>query len=321
MERKNLVLILGIAFGAVAMGAALIAPRLGQSPSLQQPTVAQDEALAEQIKAYESKVGEEPENATYRAKLGELYFQRGDWDKAIGNLERAAELDPQNIDLQIKLAIVYWHSGDVEGAFEQLDGALRLDPSHITTRFYRGILLSAVNGKETEAIAELKKVIELDPDSELARRAQARLAELENPPSPAPSLLPKSLGGIPLKDYSSGEEALAEISRLHPNELPLADGYVGRYSDETRSATLWIAKSADPRELLQQMLKAIRGKQTPFSAPREVEGLEREVYRSEGMGQAHYIWVKENFLIWMALEGFLADEEVEFLKEALEVIG
>jgi predicted negative regulator of RcsB-dependent stress response len=319
MKRKNLVLILAIAFALVAVGVAFIVPRLGQAP--RQPLVVQEEALTEQIKVYESLVQEEPENADYRTRLGELYFQQGDWDKALGNFTKAVELDPQNGDLQIKLAIIYWHSGDIEAGIEQLDGALQLDPSRITTRFYRGILLSTVKGREAEAVAELKKAIELDPNSELAQRARKRLAELGADVDVVPSLLPQALGGLPLQDYSKGKEALAEINRLHGEELSITNGYVGSYSDGTKSVTLWIAESEDPDGLFRQMLNKIKGGDTLFSAPQGVEGLGREVYLSEGMGQAHYIWVEGGLLIWMALEGFSADEELKILKEALKVIG
>ena len=319
MKRKNLVLILGIAFALVAVGVAFIVPRLGQAP--RQPLMTQQGELKEQIEVYEGLVQEEPENADYRAKLGELYFQGGDWDKALGNFTKAVELDPQNVELQIKLAIIYWHSGDIEAGIRQLDEALQLDPSRVTTRFYRGILLSTVEGRETEAIAELKEVIRLDPNSELARRARSRLAELGAAADVAPSLLPPVLGELPLQDFSSGEEALAEINRLHGEELSIIDGYVGSYSDGARSVTLWIAGSDDPDGLLRQMLGAIEGGDTPFSAPRKVEGLGREVYRSEGMGQAHYIWVEGDLLIWMALEGFAADEGMKVLEEALAAIG
>ncbi|MFQ6117402.1 MAG: tetratricopeptide repeat protein [Candidatus Bipolaricaulia bacterium] len=319
MKRKSLVLILGVAFALVAIGVAFIVPRLGQAP--QQSPVAQDKALTEQIKLYESKVGEEPENADYRAKLGELYFQGGDWDKALGNFTKAVELDPQNVDLQIKLAIIYWHSGDIEAGIRQLDEALQLDPSRVTTRFYRGILLSTVKGREAEAIAELEEVIKLDPNSELAGRARTRLAELGADVSVAPSPLPQSLGGLPLQSYSEGKEALAEINKLHNSELPITAGYVGSYSDGTRSVKLWIAESDDPGGLLQQMLESIREGKTPFSAPEEVAGLETQVYSAEGMSQTHYIWVEGNLLIWMALEGFTADEEMKVLKEALKITG
>jgi len=323
MKRKNLVLILAIAFGLVAVGVAFIVPRLGQTP--RQPLVAQEEALTEQIEVYERLVREEPENADYRVRLGELYFQGGDWDKALANFAKAVELDPQNVELQIKLAIIYWHSGDIEAGIRQLDGALQLDPSRVTTRFYRGILLSIVEGREAEAAAELREVIKLEPNSELAQRARRRLAELEaaagEPPSSAPSLLPPVLGGLPLQDFSSGEEALAEINRLHGEELSITDSYVGNYSDGARSVTLWIAGSEDPDGLLRQMLGKINEGETLFSIPQGVEGLGREVYLSEGMGQVHYIWVEGDLLIWMALEGFPDDEGMKVLEEALQAIG
>jgi len=321
MERKSLVLILGIAFALVAVGVALIVPRLGQAP--RQPPVAQDKALTEQIELYEDKVREEPENPAWWAKLGELYFQGGDWDKALENFAKAVELDPQDVGLRIKLAIIYWHSGDIEAGIRQLDEALQLDPSHIAARFYKGILLSTVKGREEEAIAELEEVIRLDPDSELAQRARNRLAELgadvDMDVDAAPSLLPQSLGGLPLQEFSSGEEAIAEINKLHGKELPITDGYVGSYSDGTKSLTLWVAQSESdgPEELLQQMLEALRKGRTPFSAPRRVEGLEREVYSTEGLDQTHYIWTEGNLLIWMALGGFPTDEGLEVLREAI----
>lgn len=329
MERKKFILGLAIAFVLAATVGVFLIPKNrteGLLPTVKHgsriaATNKEGNSLAAQIKVYESLVQRDPDNIEHRARLGGLYFRRGDWDRAKEHFAEAVELDPHNVQLRTRLAMTYWHGGDTNRGIQQLDEAIGINPSLIDARFYKAILLSKLAERKSEAIGELRKVIELAPGSRFAREARAQLMELGVKDSVSP--LPKELGGLILKAQSAGREAIAQINKMHNQQLPITTGYVGTYihGKSTKSAKLWIAESDDPDGLLQRMLDEIRGGDTPFSVPEEVEGLGPKIYSSKGMEQHHYIWSRKTLLIWLSLKDFSSDEALAFLKDALKLIG
>lgn len=218
-----------------------------------------------------------------------------------------------------------------------LDEAIHKNPNSAISYFYLGMILAGTPGREAEAIAALEKVIAISGDSEVAGQARQMLAELKakageptaaQPEASSPStLLPKNLVGLVLKDFYGGERAQKEIERLHGNKVVVKSGYVGYYSDGARSATFWVSEAESEEEataLLTRMKDSISKGGTPFSAPQSaaIPGLEAiKVYTVTGMGQAHYFWVKKNLVIWVALEGFSNEAQVEFIKQAIVFVG
>lgn len=320
MDRRKFIVALGIAFFIAAAVVVVVVPKKSPSPPAPSPKP-HGEDLAAQIKMYESLVEKAPENSQHRARLGELLLKQGDRERGEQHLAKAAELDPGNAQLRIRLAMVYWHEGKTDKGIEQLDEALKVNPSLVDARFYKGILLSNFAGRKREGIAELKKVIADAPESRFAQQARRQLRKFQA--TEIPPFLPKAMGNLALKDYATGKEAIAEINKMHNKEIAIANGYVGNYADSkgTKSAKLWISESEDPDDMLRRMLAGIEKEDTPFSDPKEVEGIGTEVHSLEGMGQRHYIWARENLLIWLSLKDFSVDEALQFIQEAIQVIG
>lgn len=180
---QRFVLLLLISFAAVAVAATVITPGLVDEPSPQPRPAAErseteQEGLIEMLEIYEHLAEQNPENPDYRVILGNLYSQLGDWSRAAENLVQAAELEPENAHLQIDLGITLWHAGREEEGLVHFDEALRLDPSLIFARYYKGMLLGGMAGREEEAIAELEQVLADAEDPELIGQAGAVLRTL-----------------------------------------------------------------------------------------------------------------------------------------------
>lgn len=339
MRRQSLVFMLIAVFSVSAVGAVLVIPRLVRvpPPAVSAEASVTSEDLTIKIAAYEELVKEAPANVRYWAALGNLYVRQRDWGKAAQSFQKALELKPEDNEIRQELGIILWHLGRREEGLKYLDEVIQKNPSSAISYFYLGMILAGTPGKETEAIAALEKAIALSGDSEVAAQARQMLAELKTKAgeptaapvetSPASELFPKGLGGLVLKDFYGGEQAQREIERLHGGKVTVKRGYVGYYSDGARSATFWVSQTDSEEEsiaLLDRMTDSIAKGGPPFSTPQKVTvlGLEAvRVYTVTGMGQAHYFWVKKNWVIWVALDGFSSEAQREFIKQAIIFVG
>ncbi|GEM_PF-7022656 len=370
MRNKTILAVLiGIFAIAVLGGAALIlqpfeppAPAGSQSSS-----AGQDKKLQTQIEAYESLIEENPDDPKYHQGLADLYWSVGEWEKAAEHYANALALKPEDGELRLMTAMARWHAGQVEQAIGLLQEAVERDPEDPTAQFYLGMLLANQEGREAEAVAALRRAIELAGDSELALQARRRLAELgaaEQGParsadgsaaSPSASasgsgsgaragtgaetetgteaevtrIFPRTLGGLRLVEAYGGARAKREIERMHGGKVTIERGFVAFYSGAggERSATFWVSEAASEQEaldLVRKMKESIARGGTPFS-PLEsiaVPGLEAiPVYLTRGMGQFHYIWVKKQWIVWVAMDEPSPERRLELLKAAIVLVG
>ncbi|MEO0199241.1 MAG: tetratricopeptide repeat protein [candidate division WOR-3 bacterium] len=95
------------------------------------------------------------------ADLGDLYFDAGDYEKAITEYKEAIALDPFDPILFNNLALCYFHTDDYDSAIETLRSALQLDPENPEIHDNLAMALYE-KGNVNEAIQELQKAIELD---------------------------------------------------------------------------------------------------------------------------------------------------------------
>jgi len=96
--------------------------------------------------------------------MGYAYSQRGQFDKAISELEIARDLFPNNADINAGLGMVLNAAGKPEEAINALKKAMRLNP--IPPGWYISWLGEAyrLTGQYEKAVHEYKKAIQLQPD-------------------------------------------------------------------------------------------------------------------------------------------------------------
>jgi len=114
-----------------------------------------------------------PDNGLGRYELGLALFETGDWKGAAPEFEAAVTRAPKWADAQFSLASVYARTDRVPEAIEHLDICLSLDPAHYRANLLRGRILS-LQHKAAEAVPNLKKAVEAQPDS---REAHLFLAD------------------------------------------------------------------------------------------------------------------------------------------------
>lgn len=90
-------------------------------------------SLSDAIETIDSLIAEEPENPYFHELKGQMYYESGDAQAAVGPYRRAAELKPDNALIQVGLAQTLIESddqSDLEEAERLLKDALRKEPEN-----------------------------------------------------------------------------------------------------------------------------------------------------------------------------------------------
>ena len=103
-----------------------------------------------------------PPNADERLKKAIKHIDREQFDRAISELRKAADLRPKNADIQNYLGFAYRKSGKLEASGNHYAKALQLDPDHKGALEYQGELF-LMTGTPEKAHANLARLEVLCP--------------------------------------------------------------------------------------------------------------------------------------------------------------
>jgi tetratricopeptide (TPR) repeat protein len=103
-----------------------------------------------------------PDNAVYRANLGNAYISANRADEAVAHLQRAVKLKPGLVEGSANLARALRKSGAAAQALPHIDKALSLDPGRIASIAVRGDILGDL-GRLEEAEAAYRSVLAKEP--------------------------------------------------------------------------------------------------------------------------------------------------------------
>ena len=101
----------------------------------------------------------------------------GDFDRALQEFPRAAELAPDDPEIQHNWGTVLLRQGDLQAAERRFEQAVRLNPNSADSLYNLGVVLEG-QGRYDEAVARFREAAAIDP----AHVAAARLAELGESP-------------------------------------------------------------------------------------------------------------------------------------------
>jgi cytochrome c-type biogenesis protein CcmH/NrfG len=96
---------------------------------------------AAQIFELEKTTKENPNDVAAWTTLGNLYFDTGNYRKAIMAYTKALALNPNNANVMTDLGVMYRRTGEPKKAVEAFDKAAKIDPKQETALFNKGIVL------------------------------------------------------------------------------------------------------------------------------------------------------------------------------------
>lgn len=116
-----------------------------------------------EVKALEALAAREPQNASARIELGNLFMDHERWDEAIRWYTEALKLDPGNADVRTDMGACFVHSGRPSEAVDVFDEALKAQPGHRKALFNKGIALMQ-SGRTKDAVALWEDLLKRYPD-------------------------------------------------------------------------------------------------------------------------------------------------------------
>ncbi|MGM0385442.1 MAG: tetratricopeptide repeat protein [Actinomycetota bacterium] len=132
------------------------------------------------VDVLEAAVAADPGDIESMRELGALHHRAGDFEQAAEWQQRIVDLDPQDVDARLSLGVALFGLGDLEGAEQHWGAAAELAPDLAEVHYNLGFLYLSMDPPQVDRAEEAwARVIEIDPDSPLARTATDHLDRLD----------------------------------------------------------------------------------------------------------------------------------------------
>jgi len=113
--------------------------------------------------AYEMALDINPQYVNALNNLGNSYVQLGEVKEGIFVFEKVLQIDPRDVHASLNLAAAYSQLGDYPQAMDFYNKAIAVNPNYADSYFQLGFVYEVL-GKPQEAMKNYKKTIELDPN-------------------------------------------------------------------------------------------------------------------------------------------------------------
>ena len=121
-------------------------------------TVAAHPEIEARVEIVTKQIEREPGNAALFIKRGQLHHTHRDWEAALRDFDRAAELDPNAYVIHVRRGETLLEAGRAEDAKQALDKFLGFNGDHAEANVLRARALAQL-GAVNEAIADLNRAI------------------------------------------------------------------------------------------------------------------------------------------------------------------
>ena len=133
----------------------------------------------EAILALRKAIKLDPTEIQAREMLLELLMELSRFDEAISESKELLHVSQRNLSAREVLSIAYLQKGMLDKALKMTNDLITLDPSSPANHFRRAWLFQQ-KGDYGNAITEFSRVLEMQPDSDMARDAQQAIDSLDS---------------------------------------------------------------------------------------------------------------------------------------------
>jgi len=184
------------------------APEAAASPAIDQARLA----------TLMAKVQADPKDVASLQSLADLYYQAEDFKTSGLFLEKILAIDPKNLTALLALGAVEFNLGDSVGAEEDWRAVLVIDPKNVEAHYDLGFMYLSKNPPDMANVKlEWGKVIELDPNSSVAKTVATHLASFA---SPAPGASGAPASGAPASGAPASGAPVSPAPSASPAPSP-----------------------------------------------------------------------------------------------------
>jgi tetratricopeptide (TPR) repeat protein len=142
--------LLVLALGATAAGSLIVMrSKNSAAPNPSGSRLPQDHPpidMSKEVMELEQLSAQNPKSADYRTQIGNIYYDRGQYDKAVVYYQQSLDLHPRNPNVETDLAACFHYLGQDDKALDILNKVLEYSPDFAEAMFNKGIVL--ISGKK-----------------------------------------------------------------------------------------------------------------------------------------------------------------------------
>lgn len=135
-------------------------------------------------------------------------------------------------------------------------------------------------------------------------------------------LMPEAFAGLTRTGALSPSEARIAVNQLHGKSVTPAENAVASFAGETGTATLYGSRygsSEEAGEATDAMVAGLRKGNHPLGMYHELEAGGRKIHACLGTAQAHYAFVLEERVYWLAVDSAIGSTAIAALVDSLKI--
>jgi tetratricopeptide (TPR) repeat protein len=135
---------------------------------------------AKTLAALEKMSAADPKNPDYQTQIANLYYDLGQYEKAVGFYEKSLSLKPRDPNVETDLAACFHYIGKNDKALEMLEKVLVYSPGFAQAMFNKGIVLISAKRDIKGGIKAWEDLLRLNPDYPQKAELEQRIYQLKN---------------------------------------------------------------------------------------------------------------------------------------------
>jgi len=134
---------------------------------------------ARELMTLEQLSRSDPQNPDYKIRIGNLYYDLGQYRRAAEAYQASLALRPEDPSVETDLATCLHQLGEHDKALATLEHVLRYRPNFRQALLNKGVVLYAGKNDRRGAIAAWEELLRVDPNLPQRAELQARIDELK----------------------------------------------------------------------------------------------------------------------------------------------
>lgn len=138
------------------------------------------EEIARSFKFDKYTPEKDPKKLQDLIKLGDISMDNNRFNEAIDAYTKVLEIDPTNASVLSDRAFCFRHLGKIDEAVEDLGKAVEADPDHAVAHFNLAVILDHDLGNNQEAVEHFERYLQLSPNAPNAEQIKNEISRLKS---------------------------------------------------------------------------------------------------------------------------------------------